>query len=167
MTDLSALANAVVENPKEDAPLHMLADEMLDKGDGRGEVLRRWLVAEGEDKDPVEDLSDMSMPPTHTQGFRPDEKGQIKIHTFPSVAYAGRAKGKEPVLNVRIERLAGGQNYFSRLHSVALPHSEAREVADSLPNAEEVHHFLDKHFGNDPRLVDGLNKALTPNDKDE
>ncbi len=42
MTDLQALWEAVRQNPHQDAPLHMLVDELIERGDERAAAVLKW-----------------------------------------------------------------------------------------------------------------------------
>lgn len=147
MTTLPDLLRAVLDNPTEDVPVRMLADYLLEQGDGRGEILRRWV--EGSCRIGVDnrsfpeelDYSDISTQSCGLQSYMAVGTGHIgywpvfEICIFPTDSY------KRDCLYFRI---------FTSIE-------DARLIADQYPNPAEIHSFLIRHYA-DPKLTVTLRK---------
>lgn len=180
MTDLTDLIHVVVRNPKEDAPKAMLADHLLEQGDGRGELIRRRLEQphlrltgrefngrplrnpnsvryfpeeNARRPDPPEDLD-------HNDDAVKNKEAGLSTHV--SVGPGDEVVGA--VVPQLATRDADPKTLTVPYHPLYLKtdSTAARQIADTLPNSEEVHQFLTKHFGPDPRYNASLNKALKP-----
>lgn len=154
MTNLGDLIKAVVRNHKEDAPLWMLADHLLEANDSRGEIIRRAI-----NSGPYagrQGVGHKGEGPYHREDLDGDHN--VGLTSFPQIGVDGDLR----FTVTAFDRTAKSPQPLSRSMTVAVPHTEARQIADTLPNAEEVHKFLDTHFGPDDRYTDSLNKALKP-----
>lgn len=166
MTDLTDLVNAVIEDPKEHTKQAALADFLLERGDLRGEILRRYLETPA-----ILNFPTSPEYTTHQQEFFDVGPHNIRLSTELSRG------GDSPKVQLSLEKY-NGKDHKHVEFTTDLSHSEARQLVDSLPQqkksngVEEVfhspakmHEFLSEHYGSDPRLIEGLNKALT--DKSE
>jgi uncharacterized protein (TIGR02996 family) len=159
VTDLSDLIRAVVENPEEDTPVSMLADHLLEKGDGRGEILRRWLTGEQRVKFPHA-ITDPDITPHHKE--KTDDYGiNTLVRDEPVIGTSmDGSRHQVPLFSLYVD--GGEWKKWKGFHVKVPDQTDARQLADTLPHAYQAHAFLDSTFGPDPRtkLADGLNKVL-------
>jgi uncharacterized protein (TIGR02996 family) len=141
MTSLCDLLDAVLDHPAEEVPVRMLADFLLEQGDGRGEVLRLWLestvrYATTDRTDFFGDYSDIV-----TQGG---------LQSYMMIGVGGAAG--RPVFEVIV--------YGETERRFVVPTSveEARRIADTYPNPDAIHAFLDRHYS-DPKSNVKLRKV--------
>lgn len=147
MSDVAHLINAVNANQPEDTPLAMLADALdeahpLDN-DGRAMLLKKWL------REPENRLTGVEW------YARPQRAGAFLLHRDQEHplqhAMAVMDDGS-------VWATFGGVPGGSFGKRVELTHTEARDVADHLPNSTETHEFLNNHLGPDPRPLEARNR---------
>lgn len=149
MTDLKDLVNAAAEHRQEDTPVAMLADHLIEQGDGRGELLRRWLES---DRPPLS-YDDVVCGPSHADRITGRHWLSTDLNNVKGV----------PVFRIRINSFVGDRSF-----EIPVDHAEARRIASTPPFtttgpfSKRMHKFLDTEFGPDPRYNDSLNKALKP-----
>jgi hypothetical protein len=115
----------------------------METGDGRGEVLRR--AAEGGHFS--SDRYPNGYAASTTNSGMSNRYGTFSHQLSVSLLKPLSAEHKEPRFSASIWEIGHPiHNYI-----VPVPHNEARQIADGLPNSADVHRFLDEHHGPDPR----------------
>jgi hypothetical protein len=155
--NVTNLVRATVANPKDNTPASMLADELIDRGDVRGEIIRRDLAGENKKFSYILGMDD----PNHTETLHHEEDKPLdggtgyhllatNVHRhsdYSSPYHPDQHYG--PVFQVYLGKQRGGGG--ARFFYATPTHAEARDWADKLPNGEQVHKFLDNQYGSDPR----------------
>lgn len=159
MTDLKDLVRAAAEKSAENTPASMLVDHLIETGDGRGEIIRKWLNREGR----TYNFHQAGSSTEHLDnlGNGTDLTSHAHVGWFVGTSMNGE-RHKVPVMSVHLYSDHPDDAVSHRGFAVRMSHPEARAIADRLPDAEEVHRFLDKHFGPDPRFNADLSNALKP-----
>jgi uncharacterized protein (TIGR02996 family) len=161
MTDLLSLIRAVVRNPQEETPVSMLADHLLENGDGRGEILRQWAVhpekrLRGRDWYGREQLGggDYHSGLTVHKGEGEESKWEKEGMATAVSAGPGHVNWWLSTNLPRGEKNAAEEASLtlpSRQFIIRTTPEEARQIADGQPNAKEIHSMLDQHYGPDTR----------------
>ncbi len=168
MDDLRSLVKAAGDHLYEDTPAAMLGDHLSEQGDGRGVVIQKWLAERH-----IPQRAYVASTPIHQQEWFDVGNHNYRMETEIEKGQNG------PVAAIHLEKYNGRDHYHRHFHA-ELTHTEARQLADSLPKAgktpptgspesevlgigsADFHHFLDTHYGDDPRFTDALSKALKP-----
>lgn len=161
MSHIAELVRAVCAEPRNDTPLLALADA-LDEAhpqgtDGRATVIRK-AVASGYADRP--DLTRSFHLHEHIHDVIPKTAGGSRHWIYTGI---WRHEG-DPLFHVQVGNDRG------EIRSLFLPtsYTEAREIADTLPDSEDAHTGLDNHIGPDPRKANPehfarkLNSAIKP-----
>jgi uncharacterized protein (TIGR02996 family) len=146
--DFHSLVKAVVENPKEDTPLSMLADHLTEGGDGRGEIIQRWLSG---------DRKSYVVRSAGPEAYHWQDVSSKPEHWFSTEV--GLTQSNKPAFSVTVMGEKGFQSSGRHL-TVPVELDDARRIADSLPHKDAVHSFLNHHFGEDERYAQKLGEAL-------
>lgn len=151
MNDFQALILAAAKNKHDETPVHALADYLMEQGDGRGDLLRKSLEYEG----PYDFFFQATTNPHRTShtAYYDSEPHFMRIHT--SVGHSRRTdRGDQIVFDVGIDHrdMSEEEGKPNNLRfQTPVTHSEARDIADRLPNSPAFHQWLTNHFGPDPR----------------
>lgn len=169
MDDLVALLKAS-HTTEDRTPLHAVADLLIERGDGRGEILNRWLGTNTPSWETVGadriggSVKGGPKQPYHFTPLTEATSDSEALGIGHLVVVGERKDGTRlPVFRIYLGKTIGGGDRLKA--SVAVSHEDARNVADTLPDAETVHTYLDHNFGPDPRkqFEKDMNAALRPN----
>lgn len=151
MSDLLHLAKSVVESPHEETVKGVLADA-LDEAHPHNRDVRAELLRTPQNVDPIKDIGYFGQHARNVQGL--DPKDQYRIRTvFGTTSGYPRA----PLIGIHVD----GPYPQSSSKFIRVSHEKAREVADGLPYPDEIHKYLDQHFGPDPRTEKFARKYST------